>query len=405
MNTLPQATEPRITSLPPSVVEVALPSRTIHVIGTAHISARSVEEVRQAIAALRPDTVCVELCEPRRQALAQAGAFRELDVFQVVRRKQAALLLAHLVLSAFQRKLGERLGIAPGADLLAAIQAGEAVGATLVMADRAIHVTLRRTWACLGFWSKARLLAELMAMLIASPPIREEEIESLKRQDMLGQVMEQFARAFPQAKAALIDERDTVLAHNILAAPGGRIVAVVGAGHRQGIVERLRAAAPLQDIAPLLEVPPPGWGARALQWGLPALIVGLIAWGFVSGGAGVSLAMAKWWVLVTGGLAAAGAVLALPHPLTVLAAFAAAPLTTLHPLLAAGWVAGLVEALVRKPRVKDFESLAQDVLTVRGFWRNGVTRILLVVVLVNIGASLGTLLGIPVLSSLLRGGS
>jgi pheromone shutdown-related protein TraB len=386
------------------VVEVALPGRTIHVIGTAHISARSVEEVRQAIAALRPDTVCVELCEPRRQALTQAGAFRELDVFQVVRRKQAGLLLAHLVLSAFQRKLGERLGIAPGADMLAAIEAGQAVGARLVMADRAIQVTLRRTWARLGFWSKTRLLAELLALLIASPQISAAEIESLKQQDMLSQVLEQFAKAFPRAKAALIDERDAVLAHNILAAPGGRVVAVVGAGHRQGIVERLRAAAPPHDIAPLLEVPPPGWTARALQWGLPALIVALIAWGFVSGGAGVSLAMAKWWVFVTGGLAAAGAVLALPHPLTVLAAFAAAPLTTLHPLLAAGWVAGLVEALVRKPRVKDFERLSQDVLSVRGFWRNGVTRILLVVVLVNIGASLGTLVGIPVLSSLLRGG-
>jgi pheromone shutdown-related protein TraB len=314
------------------------------------------------------------------------------------------LLLAHLVLSAFQRKLGERLGIAPGADMLAAIEAGQAVGARLVMADRAIQVTLRRTWARLGFWSKTRLLAELLALLIASPQISAAEIESLKQQDMLSQVLEQFAKAFPRAKAALIDERDAVLAHNILAAPGGRVVAVVGAGHRQGIVERLRAAAPPHDIAPLLEVPPPGWTARALQWGLPALIVALIAWGFVSGGAGVSLAMAKWWVFVTGGLAAAGAVLALPHPLTVLAAFAAAPLTTLHPLLAAGWVAGLVEALVRKPRVKDFERLSQDVLSVRGFWRNGVTRILLVVVLVNIGASLGTLVGIPVLSSLLRGG-
>jgi pheromone shutdown-related protein TraB len=288
--------------------------------------------------------------------------------------------------------------------MLAAIEAGEAVGARLVMADRSIQVTLRRTWARLGFWNKSKLLAEVLALLVASPDISEREIEALKEQDMLSQVMEQFAAAFPQAKVALIDERDTVLAHYIRTAPGARIVAVVGAGHQQGIVERLRSEAPPRDIAPLLEVPPAGWGATALQWGIPALIVGLIAWGFVSGGAGVSLNMAKWWILVTGSMAALGALLALPHPLTVVSAFLAAPLTTLHPLLAAGWVAGLVEAFVRKPKVKDFESLAADVLSVRGFWRNGVTRILLVVVLVNLGASLGTLIGIPVITSLLRGG-
>ncbi len=404
MNLQPGGSGAAQPPLPPGVAVVTLPGRTIHVLGTAHISSRSVEDVRQAIAAVRPDTVCVELCEPRRQALAGGAAFREMDVFQIVRKKQATLLLAHLVLSAFQRKLGEKLGIAPGADMLAAIEAGEAAGARMVMADRSIQVTLRRTWARLGFWNKAKLLAELMAVLIASPDISEREIEALKEQDMLSQVMEQFAAAFPQAKLTLIDERDTVLAHRIRTAPGARIVAVVGAGHLRGIVERLRSSAPPEDIAPLLETPPAGKIATAVQWGIPALILGLIVWGFVRGGAGVSLNMAKWWILVTGGMAALGALLALPHPLTVLSAFLAAPLTTLHPLLAAGWVAGLVEAFVRKPKVKDFESLAADVLSVRGFWRNGVTRILLVVVLVNLGASLGTLIGIPVITSLLRSG-
>jgi pheromone shutdown-related protein TraB len=393
---------PEADALPPSVAVLTLPGRTVYIVGTAHISAQSVADVRAVIAAVRPETVCVELCEPRRQALARAGAWRDLDIYQVVRRGQAGLLLVHLVLSAFQRKLGEKLGVTPGADMLAAIEAGEAAGARLVMADRNVQVTLKRTWALLGWWDKAKLLTELMAVLVVSPDISAEEVEALRERDMLSQVMEQFARAFPRAHGPLIAERDTVLAENIRAAPGRVIVAVVGAGHRAGIVERLQAGQAV-DLAPLLAVPPPTLTARLMQWGVPAVVLGLVVWGFVAGSAHASWEMAKTWVLVTGTAAALGTALALPHPLTVLSAFVAAPLTTLHPLLAAGWVAGLVEAYLRRPKVRDFETLPQDVLTVRGFWRNGITRILLVVALANLGATLGTLIGIPLLTRLAGG--
>jgi pheromone shutdown-related protein TraB len=389
--------------LPAGVATVTRPGQTIYVLGTAHISAQSVTDARRLIAAVRPDTVCVELCEPRRQALARKDAFRDMDIFQIVRKKQAMVLLAHLVLSAFQRKLGAQLGVAPGAEMIAAIEAGEAAGARLVMADRSIQVTLRRTWARLGLWARSKLLAELMAVLVAPPDIDAQQIEALKQQDMLGQVMEQFAKSFPRAKTVLMDERDAVLAHHIRTAPGERIVAVVGAGHLRGIVERLRAGRE-EDVAPYLELPPRGPVAAVLPWTIPAAVLGLIAWGFFAGSVRTSLAMAGWWALITGVLAAAGTALALPHPLTIVSAFLAAPFTTVHPLLAAGWFAGLAEAFLRRPKVKDFEALPTDVLSVRGFWRNGVTRILLVVVLANVGASIGTLVGIPVMTALLRGG-
>ncbi len=401
--TAPSNTAPSNTAqpqLPPGVVTLDLPGKQVHVVGTAHVSARSVEDVRQAIAAARPDAVCVELCEPRRQALTRGDAWRELDLFQVIRRRQAGLLLVHLVLAAFQRKLGEKLGVRPGADMLAALESGQAAGAQVVLADRNIQITLRRTWASLRAWDRVKLLGELLLLVAASPEIREQDIEALKQQDLLGQVLEQFARAFPRAKAALIDERDRVLAHHIRSAPGPVVVAVVGAGHVEGVLRALRL--PPEDIAPLLTVPPRGRLQAGLRWAIPALVLGLLGWGFWGHSPQASWEMARAWILVKGSLAALGAALAFSHPLTILTAFAVAPFTALLGVVPSGWVAGLTEVLLRKPKVRDFEALATDLTSVRGFWRNRVTRILLVVALTNLGGMLGTAIGIPLLSTYLR---
>lgn len=376
--------------------------RTIHLIGTAHISARSVEEVAELIDAVRPDSVCVELCAPRYQSLIRPEAWRETDLFQVVRRKRATLLLAHLILAAFQRRLGERLGVKPGAEMLAAIDHAQATGAQLVLADREIQVTLRRTWARLRWWEKGRLLAQLIATLVASPALSEAEIESLKTRDMLSQVMDEFARAFPRAKEALIDERDRFLADRIRQAPGREVVAVVGAGHLAGILARLRAPAePPEALAPLREVPRPGSRTRAVQWAVPALVVGLVVYGFFRSNAAVSWQMIQIWFVANGLLAGVGAALAFAHPLSILTAVVAAPFTSLNPFVAAGWFAGLTEALARKPKVRDFESLPTDITSLRGFWNNGVTRILLVVALANLGSTVGAFLSIPLMAALL----
>lgn len=375
--------------------------KTYHLLGTAHISSRSVEEARELIEQVRPDTVCVELDEARHKAVMSEEAFRELDLLQVVRRKQATMLLAHLVLSAFQRRLGEQLGVQPGQEMVQAIHSAHDVGAEVVLADRDIRVTLRRTWARLGFFDKLRLGAQLMGTLVLHPSISEDEIEALKETDMLTQVMESFAKAFPRAKESLIDERDTYLADRILDAPGETIVAVVGAGHLAGIRAHLEHAQGATDLAPLMELPPRSRFWRGVQWGIPALVIGLLVYGFFQAGTGVSLQMVAIWVLANGVLAALGCALALAHPLTVASAFVAAPLTSLNPMVAAGWVAGLVEVMLRRPRVKDFEHLASDITTLRGFWRNGITRILLVVALANLGSTVGTLVGIPLMTRLL----
>ena len=374
--------------------------KTLHVLGTAHISARSEQEVDELIRELRPDTVCVELCQSRYDALINPAKWREMDIVQVIRQKRATMLLAHLILSAFQRKLGDRVGIKPGAEMLRAIDVAKETGAELVLADRNIQVTLMRTWRNLSWWDRLKLFGNMTLSLAMQSELDEEEIESLKRDDMLTQVMNAFAQAFPRAKATLIDERDAYLAHRIRHAPGRTVVAVVGAGHLKGLMAHLQAPA-AESVTALESIPPRGLLSRLLPWLIPLLVLGLIGYGFFSANAAVSWEMVKVWVLANGILAALGALLALAHPLTIVTAFVAAPLTSLNPMVAAGWVAGLCEALLRRPRVADFERLPADIVSVRGFWRNGITRILLVVALANVGSSIGTFVGIPLMTRLL----
>ncbi|MCZ6749101.1 MAG: TraB/GumN family protein [SAR324 cluster bacterium] len=393
--------EPQPVPAGENIREIQLEGKRVHLVGTAHISARSVQEVTEVIDRVQPDTVCVELCAARLQSLMHPDAWREMDLFQVVRQKRATVLLANLILASFQRRLGEKLGVKPGAEMVAAVERAEAIGAELVLADREIQITLRRTWGQLRWWDKFKLAVQLPLSLVAAPALSEEDVEKLKTQDMLSQVMEEFARAFPRAKAALIDERDRYMAHKIRQAPGETVVAVVGAGHLKGIVERIHEPTTDADMEPLREIPRKAPYTRAIQWAIPALVIGLIAYGFTTSDAEVSWEMVKIWFVANGLLAGLGAALAFAHPLTILTAVLAAPLTSLNPMVAAGWVAGLAQAFARKPKVRDFESLPTDITSLRGFWSNSVTRILLVVALANLGSTLGTFISIPLMTALL----
>ena len=198
----------------------------------------------------------------------------------------------------------------------------------------------------------------------------------------------------PVVKAILIDERDQYLCEKIRSAPGEKIVAVVGAGHVPGIKKYWERNIDLNELETL---PSKGAFAGILKWLLPGAILLLIAAGFYLGGKDAGTGMLTWWVLANGILAGLGAVIALAHPLTVVSSVLAAPLTSLNPMIAAGWVSGLVEAFARKPKVRDFETLPQDILSVKGFWKNKVTKILLVVVFTNLGSSIGTFVAIPMM--------
>ncbi len=372
--------------LPGRVTHVRVGEKDLYLVGTAHISKESVEDVRTTIEQVRPDAVCVELCKARHQAMTQLDNWHNMDVFKVVRQRKATFLLAQLVMNSFYRQLGEKLGVRPGAEMLEGIRMAEHTGARLVLADRDIEITLKRVWRYLTFWSKLKLAMQLMAGILFRAEIDADMIEQLKKQDQLEAVMAEFAGQYPEIKRRLIDERDTFLAEKIRTAPGRKIVAVVGAGHIDGIKSQIHQE---QSLDALMELPPKPLGLVFLKWGVPLLILALLGYGFRKG-TEHGFENITIWFLVNGILSSLGAAVALAHPLTILSAFLAAPLTSLNPFFAAGWVAGIVQALIKKPKVSDLENLPDAIGTMRGFWSNPVTRILLVVALANVGSVIGT---------------
>jgi len=366
-----------------------LEGREIILIGTAHISKVSVEEVKALIEAEKPDTVCIELCQARYQAITEADRWKNTDIAKIIRERKAPLLLANLIMSSYQKKLAKKFGIQPGQEMKQAIASAEAIGAEICLADRDLQVTMLRLWRSTGFWGKLKILFQFMLGIFMDEELTEEDMEKMKSKDMLSAALEELSTAFPQIKSIVIDERDQYLAQKIKSAPGKKIVAVLGAGHIPGITEEIHRD---HNLTELTEVAPAPKINKIIGWSIPVLIIALIILTFsVDQTTGTEQILT--WILWNGSLSLLGAIVALSHPLSMLTAFLAAPISSLSPLMAAGWFAGLTEALVRKPSVSDFENLAEDIHTVSGFWRNKVTRILLVVVFVNLGSTAGTIIG------------
>ena len=368
--------------------------KEIVLIGTAHVSKQSVDLVKEIIEAEKPDTVCVELCQSRYQNITQKDQWQEMDIIKVIRQKKSFLLLSNLILAAFQKRIASKLDVRPGQEMIQAIESAQAIGAHVHLADRDVRVTLARTWRQMGLWTKVKLISQLVLSFGELDDIAEEDVERMKKQDMLEAILSELGHSMPSLRHALIDERDQYLAAKIRSAPGQKIVAAVGAGHVPGILRNWDQ--PI-DLAPLEVIPPKGRLTELVKWVIPGVILAVLAYGFYIGGSKVGTGMLAWWVGANAILAAFGALLALAHPLTILSSAIAAPLTSLNPMIAAGWVSGLVEAFSRKPKVRDFEHLQNDILSIRGFWRNKITRILLVVVFTNLGSTAGTFLAFPMM--------
>lgn len=377
---------------------VRIGEKTIYLVGTAHISQKSTELAEEIIREVKPDSVAIELCEPRFQSLKDPDRWKKTDVVSVIRAGKTYVLMAQLLLAGFQKKLGNQLNIKPGAEMLRAATVAEELGCKVIFADREIRTTLKRTWGALGLRSMFRLLFAMGNGVLSDQAISEEEIERMKGSDALHELMREFSEKLPEVRRTLIDERDQYLAAKVQSAPGNTIVAVVGAGHVPGM--KLLFGQPI-DVAPLETLPPKKLLTKIIGWTMPSIVIGLILWGFFQSGAVASAQMISAWFWINGLFAALGAALALPHPLTILSAFVSAPFTSINPFIASGWVAGLVEAMLRKPLVSDFENIADDVVTLKGIWSNRVSRILLVVALTNIFGSLGALFGIGWISSML----
>lgn len=358
-------------------------------IGTAHVSRRSAEQVKEVIDAEQPDSVCIELDAQRYQSVTDNSKWKETDIFKVIKEKKSSLLLMNLAISSFQNRLADQFGIKPGQEMIQGIKSAEETGAELVLADRNIQVTFSRIWGNIGLWGKMQLLSSVFFSIFSKETISEADLEKMKSQDTLSAVMDDFTKAFPRLKTPLIDERDQYLAQKIKDAPGKKIVAVLGAAHVPGITKEIHNE---HDLDKLSEVPPKSKWPKIIGWAIPVIIISIIAYTFIANPA-AGLDQTISWVLWNGILAAIGATIAFGHPLAILTAFVAAPISSLNPLVAAGWFSGLTQASIRKPNVGDFETLSKDVFTLKGFWDNKVTRVLLVVVLTNIGSSLGTFIG------------
>lgn len=372
-----------------NVHRIEYEGKELILVGTAHVSKKSAEQVREIIETEKPDTVCVELDQGRYHSVVNKKKWENMDIIKIVKSKQAPFLLVNLALSSYQKRMANQFDINPGAEMIEGINAAKDIGAHLVLADRDIKTTFLRIWRGMKFWGKMKLLTIIIASIFSKEEISEEELEKMKSEDMLTATLSELSDSFPQLKEPLVDERDQYLANKIKTAPGEKIVAVLGAAHVPGIKTELYKE---QDLARISTVPAGSKSWKIVAWTIPVIIIALIvSTFFLNPPSGWSQIIS--WVIWNGSMSALGALCALAHPLSIITAFAVAPISSLNPLLAAGWFAGLVEALVRKPNVKDFESLSDDVMSFKGFWKNKVTKVLLVVILANIGSTVGTLVG------------
>lgn len=363
--------------------------KEIILIGTAHVSPQSVEEVRELIEQEKPDSVCIELCEGRYNSIVNKDQWQNTDIVKIIKEKQTMLLLATLIMGSFQKKIANDFDVAPGQEMIQGMESAEKVGAQLVLADRDIQVTMKRLWQNVGLKGKAQIVYELFSSIFFSEEITEEDLEEMKSQDMLDSALSSLSESFPELKRVLIDERDQYLAQKIKNAPGDKVIAVLGAGHINGIKKEIYKE---NDLSKLNTLKTGTSISKKWLWVFPIILFAIIGFTMKSDlPSGINQIMV--WFLWNGSLSALGAAIAFAHPLAILTAFLVAPISSLNPLLAAGWFSGLAEAYLRKPNVGDFHKIGDDLVSIKGFWKNRVTRILLVVALSNLGSGVGTFIG------------
>ncbi len=371
---------------------IAHGDKTIMIVGTAHISQASVDLVKKVIEQEHPDCVCLELDDKRYQALTQKKQWESLDLKAIIRDKQLSTLLVSLLMASYQKRLGSKLGVRPGAELLMAAKTARDQQIPLSLCDRDVRITLRRAWKSTSFFKKGYLLTSLLASLFDKSEISEDKLQELKQKDVLTELMEEMGETLPDLKRVLIDERDLYLVEKIKSSPGKRIVAVVGAGHVAGMLS-LFSDDNKDKITEVTLIPPVSRGYKVAGWSIPLLILGSLGVIAAQKGASVAGDNVLFWILANGIPAAIGALLALAHPLTTLGAFASAPITSLTPVIGAGYVTAFIQVLTCPPVVKEFETAGDDIGSFRGWWQNRLLRVFLVFILTGLGSAVGTWVG------------
>ena len=377
-------------------IPLELNGRKITLVGTAHVSKESVEEVKETINELEPDCVAVELDEKRAESIKNPSRYRELDLVKVLKRNEGFLLLANLILASFQRRMGLNAGVKPGDEMIAAMQAAEEKGIRCTLVDRPIQITLKRAWGKNTFWGKNMLFATLISSAFSKEKISPEEIEKLKERNEMDSMMNELSEDMPVIKTVLIDERDQYLASKIWESEGNNIVAVLGAGHLPGVqayLEKLAAGSVSSNTDEISTLPKKGTLPKIIGWLIPVCIIALIAAGFIYGGVKAGTQILSTWFLWNAVPAAILTAVAFGHPLAILVGFVGAPFTSLCPFVGIGFCTAIVQAVVCKPKVSDMETLQDDVASVRGFYKNRILRTLLVFLMSTLGSMIGTFIG------------
>ncbi len=366
--------------------------REFIIVGTAHISRQSADLVREVIEKEKPDVVCVELDEKRLKALSEKNRWENLDLRQIIKNKQLSTLMVNLVLSSYQKKLGEKLGVTPGTELLEAVKTANENNIPVELCDREVRVTLRRAWHSMNLWQKSKFLSGGLAGLFEKQELTEEKLAELRSKDVLSEMMDEIGKAMPVLKKVIIDERDEYIAQKMKESKGKKVISVVGAGHVKGIVKFLERNKDT-DLKNIEIIPEPSFISKIMGWSIPVIIVASIFYIGFSQGISEAGNNALFWILACGIPSAIGALISIAHPLTILASFVSAPITSLSPLIGVGYVAAFVQAYVQPPLVKEFQEVSKDFKKVSNWWKNRLLKVFLVFILSSIGGVIGTSVG------------
>ena len=380
-----------MTEINKDVQIIEFENKAIYLVGTAHVSQNSIDIVRTTIQTIKPATICVELDHKRLEALQDSNRWEKLNLREIIKKGQMTTLIANLALSSYQKRMGNSLGVKPGSELLAAVEEGNAINAHIDLSDRDIQITLKRAWRKTGFFKRLMLGSGLIGSLFETEELSEDKLDELKDKDTLSAMMDEMGEQLPTVKQVLIDERDEYLAEKIRQAPGNLIVAVVGAGHCPGITKILNENTPV-DLAEI-EIIPSSLGMGKISiWTIPLIIIASFI-GLAMKDTQLASESGLVWVLANGIPAAIGAMIALAHPLVIIVAFLAAPITSLVPTIGAGVVTALLQVYLKPPRVYELEKVSEEISQPKLWWKNRVLKVFLAFLLPSLGSAIGSIIG------------
>lgn len=374
--------------------KIRLGKSEIILLGTAHVSRESVADVERAITREKPDAIFIELDEGRARNLRDPDHWKHTDIVQVIKTGKIYLLFSSILLSIFQKKMGDKLTSPPGAEFQRAIELAETKNIPHHLIDREIKITLKRAWQSIGFFSKLRLMSELLASLFVSENTNKEEIEKLKEKDALQALLDSLPPSFRRIREIVIDERDYYMAQKIrdqvvhAEKKPRRALVVIGAGHLRGIEEALQRDHDMQLLTTVKE----SSVVKSLAFFLApiVIIVAFLSYFTFSGGKKIDFAETlKTWIFIKCAVTAAITLIWRPHILAYLAGVVVSPVSTFLPVIKVGWVSALIEAMLRKPEVTDFEEMAEATAHFGKFYRNRIFRIFMIFFLGQFSSAVG----------------